>query len=342
MENLHSIFYYPYASFTNPQVPLLKAAALYFDKIYILDPKKANIPGNRIGELAEGIELLEKEKILERVPPEEILHKYEAPITDAIRKDLQDPNFIEVCRSSGRERWKLALAKVPKELRDLSIYKGYDTSMKKLMGDLPRALSSEINEYVEGYDEDIEWPIGGHTVNINTREFDEGGQDIFVRDRVEYRFGDYPLPLGESIMINHALFGGLLHLESTPLTDDPFHYSVLNLKIKRAYELPELRKFVEDKAKVRQLKKDYLAANVLTDLDLAIIPLDLPFSDILAFRKECSEELNQARNHLGWLAREIQDKPWSEEFANELETRIIPSIHRELQRCENVRDSWWN
>jgi len=102
MENLHSIFYYPYASFTNPQVPLLKAAALYFDKIYILDPKKANIPGNRIGELAEGIELLEKEKILERVPPEEILHKYEAPITDAIRKDLQDPNFIEVCRSSGR------------------------------------------------------------------------------------------------------------------------------------------------------------------------------------------------------------------------------------------------
>jgi hypothetical protein len=342
MENLHSIFYYPYASFTNPQVPLLKAAALYFDKIYILDPKKANIPGNRIGELAEGIELLEKEKILERVPPEEILHKYEAPITDAIRKDLQDPNFIEVCRSSGRERWKLALAKVPKELRDLSIYKGYDTSMKKLMGDLPRALSSEINEYVEGYDEDIEWPIGGHTVNINTREFDEGGQDIFVRDRVEYRFGDYPLPLVESIMINHALFGGLLHLESTPLTDDPFHYSVLNLKIKRAYELPELRKFVEDKAKVRQLKKDYLAANVLTDLDLAIIPLDLPFSDILAFRKECSEELNQARNHLGWLAREIQDKPWSEEFANELETRIIPSIHRELQRCENVRDSWWN
>lgn len=38
----HSIFYYPYASFTDAQAPLLKAAALYFDKLYILDPEKAS------------------------------------------------------------------------------------------------------------------------------------------------------------------------------------------------------------------------------------------------------------------------------------------------------------
>ncbi len=38
----HSIFYYPYASFKEKQVPLLKAAALYFDKLYILDPTKAS------------------------------------------------------------------------------------------------------------------------------------------------------------------------------------------------------------------------------------------------------------------------------------------------------------
>ena len=34
----HNLFYYPYASFTNAQLPLLKVAALYFDKLYLLDP----------------------------------------------------------------------------------------------------------------------------------------------------------------------------------------------------------------------------------------------------------------------------------------------------------------
>lgn len=34
----HNLFYYPYASFTNAQLPLLKVAALYFDKLVILDP----------------------------------------------------------------------------------------------------------------------------------------------------------------------------------------------------------------------------------------------------------------------------------------------------------------
>lgn len=33
----HSIFYYPYASFTEKQSTLLEVAALYFDKLYILD-----------------------------------------------------------------------------------------------------------------------------------------------------------------------------------------------------------------------------------------------------------------------------------------------------------------
>lgn len=34
----HKLFYYPYASFTNAQLPLLKVAALWFDKLLILDP----------------------------------------------------------------------------------------------------------------------------------------------------------------------------------------------------------------------------------------------------------------------------------------------------------------
>lgn len=32
----HKLFYYPYASFTNAQLPLLKVAALWFDKLVSL------------------------------------------------------------------------------------------------------------------------------------------------------------------------------------------------------------------------------------------------------------------------------------------------------------------
>ena len=38
----HSLFYYPYASFTNTQLQLLKVEALYFDKLYLLDPVGAS------------------------------------------------------------------------------------------------------------------------------------------------------------------------------------------------------------------------------------------------------------------------------------------------------------
>ena len=38
----HNLFYYPYASFTNAQLWLLKVAAFNFDKLYLLDPVSAS------------------------------------------------------------------------------------------------------------------------------------------------------------------------------------------------------------------------------------------------------------------------------------------------------------
>ena len=37
-----NLFYYPYASFTNAHLPLLKVAALYFNKLVLLDPVGAS------------------------------------------------------------------------------------------------------------------------------------------------------------------------------------------------------------------------------------------------------------------------------------------------------------
>jgi hypothetical protein len=57
-----------------------------------------------------------------------------------------------------------------------------------------------------------------------------------------FRQADFPLPLGESIMINHALFGGLLEIGATPITDDRFHNDILSYKIARTRNRPEVRR----------------------------------------------------------------------------------------------------
>ncbi len=66
----YSIFYYPYATFKGEQELLLKAAALYFDKLYILDPSKVNWA--RIGQspLSNDLDLA---IISPEMPMEEIL-----------------------------------------------------------------------------------------------------------------------------------------------------------------------------------------------------------------------------------------------------------------------------
>jgi hypothetical protein len=42
----HNLLYCPYASFTNAQLPLLKVAALWFNKVVILDPVGASWGAN--------------------------------------------------------------------------------------------------------------------------------------------------------------------------------------------------------------------------------------------------------------------------------------------------------
>ncbi len=57
---------------------------------------------------------------------------------------------------------------------------------------------------------------------INTKRFHESIDQVPVYDEfregyegggVEYRYADFPLALGEAIMMNHALLAALLHAE---------------------------------------------------------------------------------------------------------------------------------
>lgn len=143
----HNLFYYPYASFTNAQLPLLKVTALWFDRLVILDPVCASWDTIGADTVArDAVRQLRDARILEIVTPAAVLAKYEAPIAEAIRRDMGDHEFLELCeaqsRASGKQRWTLSLAKVPQDLQT-------DQTMHQLMGDFAREVARDSGQYRE-------------------------------------------------------------------------------------------------------------------------------------------------------------------------------------------------
>jgi hypothetical protein len=331
------LFYYPYASFTNTQLPLLKVAALYFDKLIILDPVGASWDTVGANDIARhAIPLLKNAGILEIVTPPAVLAKFQSEISEAIRQDMSDPEFLALCeahsRASGKRRWTLSLAKVPQDPQT-------DQLMRDLMGDFARDVAKASTKYSER--------TGGNAREYN--EYAETGQpyDEYREGyggAVEYRYADFPLALGEAIMLNHALFAGLLHAGATPVTDDEFHNKALSLKLHRATQNPTIQGVMAALARSRQLKADLLAATALVDrqLNLPVLSPELPLEEILEYRQEHDATLRQAREKLGWMARRIEYEPWSKDFAAELEHKTIPDIAEELDEIRRARDGWLN
>jgi hypothetical protein len=333
----HNLFYYPYASFTNTQLPLLKVAALWFDKLVILDPLGASWDTIGADHIArDAARQLKDAGILEIVTPATVLAKYERPIAEAIRRDMADREFLDLCdaqsQTAGKQRWTLSLAKVPQDLQT-------DQTMRHLMGDFAREVSRDSGQYREraggNPSEYYEYAETGQAYD-EYREGDGGG--------IEYRYADFPLALGEAIMMNHALFAGLLHAGATPITDDPFHSQALALKLRRASQDPVVQKAQADRARSRQLKADILATTALTDsqLNLPVLSAALPLAEVLEYRQRHDAALRQARDKLGWMARRIEAEPWSKEFAAELEHQTIPDIAKELDEARKARDAWLN
>jgi hypothetical protein len=310
----HSIFYYPYASLGGKQSLLLKAAALYFDNLFILDPLKASWdtigPGDQEGDLR----LLESEGILKRIAPEEVLFSNEKAITEAIQSDLADPEFLKICAPMEGKRWTLALAKVPKAIRTDPAYQPLDQSMRNIM----TGAGSDTRYLEETYDENKESDMG----------------------TIEYRYADYPFAVGEAIMLNHALIGSLLHTAAVPLTDDPLHSRILNYKLQNARNLPGIKDVLESREKEQQFAGVNLAAQTLTDLQLGVIPENMTIAQILDYRRKYSGELKSVRDKLGWMAREVEAEPWTKAFSDEVHHKFIPAIHKQMEPAQKSWSSW--
>ncbi|MFX0206044.1 MAG: hypothetical protein ACFFDT_08650 [Candidatus Hodarchaeota archaeon] len=334
----HSIFYYPYASFKEKQAPLLKVAALYFDKLFILDPERAT--GGTIGiedpGIAKDIALLEEKKILERVKPEDVVEKYGNAIANSVRDDMQDKAFLDHCDTSERQYWTLALAKIPENIRDDPQFEPKDKAMQRLMGDLPRDAVGDVASYDEVYAERMA-PLYSEKFVYDEQRSDSSGQEI------EFRYADYPISVGESIMMNHAMFAGLLHSKATPLTDDSFHHRALEIKIQRVRQLPALGDILDDLERGDRIRQDFLAKRVITDrqLNLPVLSQNIPLEKILKYREKHSDDLEQTRKTLVWLAREIRQTAWTKDFNEEIHRNVIPNKVRPLlQENSKARNSW--
>lgn len=312
----HSVFYYPYATLGSQQSPLLKAAALYFDKLFILDPLKASWATIGPGEREPELRLLESEGILQRIAPEEVLLRNDKTIGDAIERDLADPEFSKLCAEKAQGRWTLALAKVPQAVRNDPKYQPLDQAMRSLMNNVGKGSEAR---YIEGtYD-----------------EYRESGAGA-----VEYRYADYPFMVGEAIMLNHALVGSLLHSDAVPLTDDPLHSRILNYKLQKAREIPEIRDVLENRLKEQRFAGTSAAVQALTDLQLGVIPQDLSIERILEYRRKHGDELKLARDKLAWMAREIGKEPWTKAFDDEIHHKLIPALHTQMEPAKSSWSSW--
>ncbi|MBK8937956.1 MAG: hypothetical protein IPM79_10010 [Polyangiaceae bacterium] len=124
---------------TDAELPLLKASALYFDKLYILDPEAAS--WGTVGAdaaVGEARSRLDAEGVFERLRPEEAIESHGDRLLEAVREDCRDPEFLKLCQDSGKKSsWTLALAKVPLQLRQEEV-------MRELLGGLPRALVGDL------------------------------------------------------------------------------------------------------------------------------------------------------------------------------------------------------
>jgi hypothetical protein len=317
------IFYYPYANFTNDSSPILCAAALYFDKLYVLDPLKASQgrPGAFVfGEDSKDATLLEQAGILERIQPAEVLEKYADQIKASFKEDLEDKEFIDLCNSMGRAAtWELALEKVPENLK-------LDSSMSKAMGETPRSVVDEVSQY-----------------NETVASFH--GKDLMYdepRGKRVYRLGSYPLPVGESIMLNHALYAGLVMKEAVPVTDDDFHSRVFARKIERALKHPDFAKIMEKREKLRGLRSGQSAYHLLTGFEVEM-PGFKPgtrLEQVLRFREKHASELQRARFELERTAYDMETVPLTGEFLDDLKFKRIVELQKDMDECKKAQASW--
>jgi hypothetical protein len=339
-----SLFYYPYAALEFEQSPILRAVALYFDKLYLLHPDEATV--RQIGsdeKVRRDVTTLTKDGRLRLVNPLQLLARHGEIIEKGIAEDRADPEWDRICREGTSARdWTLALSKVPAglEYRDRQ-----SQDSDKIARRFIEAQAETCGTHYVPYFDETEFYIVDPEKAELAREFDRFVPKVEVADKRleagrEYRYAKFPVALGESIMLNHAI-AGMLDKRAIPITDDPFHERMFQYKLARFLRHPEFQKDYSGLRLPADLAAESEAAlRIVTDAKLDLPMLRLPVDAILEFRNRHEAELNVARDRIGWLAREIAAAPMTSEFAIEVRHKLVPEVKKQLEEVQKARDSW--
>lgn len=102
----HYLYHYPYASFTDAQLSLLKVAALYFDKLVLLNPVGASWDTVGMDHVTrEAVRQLKDADLLEIVTLATVLAQYERRPT-ATSWSCATPRARPAAGSAGRSPWR--------------------------------------------------------------------------------------------------------------------------------------------------------------------------------------------------------------------------------------------
>jgi hypothetical protein len=341
------LFYYPYVSPRDGQRDLFRLAALYFDKVHLLDPLGA--AGGLVGPgaVADEVKLLHEADLLEPIDPGRLLDVHAGIIGAAIEHDLADPDYLELCRQHDERASTvtLALEKPSAELADSARTRARDEAVQAFLSDtVPAAVQAaraRIGQRgasaANAFSALVERPRLKHD-GLKPKLADEVS---FANGRPRsYRFADYPLPVGESIMVNHALVASTLQSAATPVTDDPLHAACLRHKLAQARG--RVADVLAEKARERGFANAEASHQALMDvlLKLPSFSPSCPLELVIEYRLGRSDELAEARERLSELARCICDSLWTPELAEHVERTLIPDLSGLLRVARAHRDSW--
>lgn len=103
----HTLFSYPYASFTDARLPLLRVAALYFDKVVILDPVAAGWAAIGADRPARGAELRRARRKPGRIARRIEAETWSADFAEALEhKSMPGAAKMTTTARQARDSWR--------------------------------------------------------------------------------------------------------------------------------------------------------------------------------------------------------------------------------------------
>jgi hypothetical protein len=313
--------YYPYADVLPSQAFL--EAALYFDRIYVLEPNFFRSPDAERARVphAEVLRPLFEAGLVEPLGPRLLGLGSEPskPILDAenlrlvrgsIDQDLQDPELAAIVAGLGLVSWSLPTGQQ-------LYWNGLGLLLERPSTEI--AIATDRPGYYRQFLQAIGYTGARVRAGVEERVREAGELTVEV-----------PFQEAESLLTTVTLLAAA-DLGLHPFTDNPLHARFLQRKLTRLYEEPLMREAI------RELSPAMREGETGTQTIRLHLPrLDnLTASTVVALRQRCADSLDRLRDHLRALSHQISSQPWSQDFEQDVRGMIASNVEpavRDLKR----------